>query len=374
MKFERGKLCIGSARLGWKLGFGNGRKDTEIKYISDCDMPLFTPAPDGGIWQNGTGLAVKVTYAEIDGILQGSICFTGNDGINTPVEEVIFPCAEMDFDETVKILTPTSQGRILKNLTGQWDAGLLEYSGGRYRSFRFTAAFSDRCGIYFDCRDSSFYNKSYSWRKEGGKLVYSHIHYPALDGKGEFTLPYRCGVTAFSGGWFEAAMIYRKWAVEQVWFKNALREKNPLKDISMWLWNRGRIDYVLPPAEKLAEDAKVPIALDWYWWHHNPYDTDYPDFWPPPEVDSALVSFKLRSEPLCDIDTAVTVSWLVRTLFNQRRKQMGKVLGNMIGKEVAAAAMAEVALPLEVRPDKLPVAKFVELAHAVMPYLDNSQK
>ncbi|MBE6400196.1 MAG: ribosomal RNA small subunit methyltransferase A [Lentisphaerae bacterium] len=97
-------------------------------------------------------------------------------------------------------------------------------------------------------------------------------------------------------------------------------------------------------------------------------------FCPPPEVDSALVSFKLRSEPLCDIDTAVTVSWLVRTLFNQRRKQMGKVLGNMIGKEVAAAAMAEVALPLEVRPDKLPVAKFVELAHAVMPYLDNSQK
>jgi 16S rRNA A1518/A1519 N6-dimethyltransferase RsmA/KsgA/DIM1 with predicted DNA glycosylase/AP lyase activity len=91
-------------------------------------------------------------------------------------------------------------------------------------------------------------------------------------------------------------------------------------------------------------------------------------------VESALVSFKLRSEPLCDIDTAVTVSWLVRTLFNQRRKQMGKVLGNMIGKAVAAAAMAEVNLPLEVRPDKLPVSKFVELARAIMPHLDNLQK
>ena len=51
----------------------------------------------------------------------------------------------------------------------------------------------------------------------------------------------------------------------------------------MWLWNRGRIDCVFPPAERLAADAKVPIALDWYWWHHNPYDTDYPDFWPPRE-------------------------------------------------------------------------------------------
>jgi 16S rRNA (adenine1518-N6/adenine1519-N6)-dimethyltransferase len=96
-------------------------------------------------------------------------------------------------------------------------------------------------------------------------------------------------------------------------------------------------------------------------------------FCPPPEVDSALVSFKLRSEPLCDIDTAVTVSWLVRSLFNQRRKQMGKVLGNMIGKDVAAAAMAEAGLALEVRPDKLPVEKFVELAQAVMPYLDKEQ-
>lgn len=25
------------------------------------------------------------------------------------------------------------------------------------------------------------------------------------------------------------------------------------------------------------------MAVDWYWWHSNPYDTDYPDFWPPRE-------------------------------------------------------------------------------------------
>lgn len=93
-------------------------------------------------------------------------------------------------------------------------------------------------------------------------------------------------------------------------------------------------------------------------------------FCPPPEVDSALVSFKLKSIPECDMDTADIVSWLVRMLFNQRRKQMGKVLGTIIGKENAAAAMAEAGFPMEVRPDKLTVTEFVILTRAVMPYLD----
>ena len=92
-------------------------------------------------------------------------------------------------------------------------------------------------------------------------------------------------------------------------------------------------------------------------------------FCPPPEVDSALVSFRLRKNPLCDMDTADIVSWLVKMLFNQRRKQMGKVLGTIIGKEQAAAAMADAGFPLEVRPDKLTVADFVTLTRAVMPHL-----
>ena len=283
MKFVNGKLHIGSAVLDWRLGFGNGSSDCEVKYISPEDMSSFTPAPNGGVWKNDSGLTVKTEYEEIDGILQGTISFSGNDGVNTPVEEVIFPRAEVALDEKSCILLPVSQGRVIKNLTGEWSETLLSRTEGRYRSFRCTAVYSAGQGLYFDCRDSGFYNKGYKWRKEGEKLVYTHIHYLPLDGSGSFTLPYRCGVTEFQGEWFEAVMIYKKWAMEQVWYKNALREKNPLKDISMWLWNRGRIDYVFPPTEKLAEDSGVPVALDWYWWHHNPYDTDYPDFWPPRE-------------------------------------------------------------------------------------------
>ena len=260
MKFDNGRLCVGPARLSWELGFGSGKKEEEIKYIGPQDMDSFTPAPNGGTWKKGA-LSVTVEYAEIDGILQGVISFSGNDGENTPIEEIIFPRAEMPLEEESCILLPVSQGRVMKNLTGEWDEATLSHTEGRYRSFRCTSVYARGKGIYFDCRDSRFYNKGYKWRKEAENLVYRHIHYLPLDGKGEFTLPYRCGVTEFEGGWFETAMIYKKWARQQIWYKNALREKNPLKDVSMWLWNRGRIDYVFPPPSVWQRIQKCPSPL-----------------------------------------------------------------------------------------------------------------
>jgi hypothetical protein len=39
----------------------------------------------------------------------------------------------------------------------------------------------------------------------------------------------------------------------------------------------------VPPALKFMEDTGLKVALDWYWWHGVPYDTYYPNFWPPRE-------------------------------------------------------------------------------------------
>ncbi|MBQ9089230.1 MAG: ribosomal RNA small subunit methyltransferase A [Lentisphaeria bacterium] len=85
-------------------------------------------------------------------------------------------------------------------------------------------------------------------------------------------------------------------------------------------------------------------------------------FCPPPEVESALVSFTLREEKLCRDDEKKLVSRVVRTAFNQRRKQLGKVLGQMFGKAEVEAVFAKLDLPMEIRPDKLEVADFVAIA------------
>ena len=92
----------------------------------------------------------------------------------------------------------------------------------------------------------------------------------------------------YEGGWYQAAQIYRPWALKQSWVTNRPKD-NPLKDIDLWFWNRGLIKDVLPPVEQVKKDCpEAKLALDWYWWHTNPYDTDYPFFWPPREGEEAF--------------------------------------------------------------------------------------
>ena len=88
-------------------------------------------------------------------------------------------------------------------------------------------------------------------------------------------------------------------------------------------------------------------------------------FCPPPEVDSALVSFKRRDGAALPADLEAKLSSLVRGLFTQRRKQIGKTLGQMVGREKAAAALAALGLSAELRPDRLTVADFAALTAAL---------
>ena len=85
-------------------------------------------------------------------------------------------------------------------------------------------------------------------------------------------------------------------------------------------------------------------------------------FCPPPAVESALVSFELRSERRCPAEVEKLFSQVVRVAFNQRRKQLGKVLGQMFGREMVGAVFEKLGLPLEIRPDKLEVEDFVAVA------------
>ena len=85
-------------------------------------------------------------------------------------------------------------------------------------------------------------------------------------------------------------------------------------------------------------------------------------FYPPPEVESALVEFR------CDRKFALTkpqrekLRGIVNSAFAQRRKQLGKVLGGVYGREQTAAALAAAGIATETRPDKLTCADYLRLA------------
>ena len=79
-------------------------------------------------------------------------------------------------------------------------------------------------------------------------------------------------------------------------------------------------------------------------------------FWPPPEVTSAMLALRPRTDPVIPHDQAEQFGEFVHTLFSKRRKQLGAILGR-------ARAWPEGIDP-SARPESLAVTDLVRLWHA----------
>ena len=92
---------------------------------------------------------------------------------------------------------------------------------------------------------------------------------------------------AFAGDWYEAALLYRDWAREHaVWYPKMGPEgrvSTPTwfkKDLGFivrcWGWASNVVDEV-----KLCRDfLDLPVMAHWYVWHRQPFDNDYPNYFP----------------------------------------------------------------------------------------------
>ncbi len=75
-------------------------------------------------------------------------------------------------------------------------------------------------------------------------------------------------------------------------------------------------------------------------------------FWPPPKVASAVVRLERRAQPMTDDPHRLAA--LVQRLFQQRRKQLGSILGREVAFPVGVEARD--------RPEQLSVSQLAELA------------
>jgi len=120
-------------------------------------------------------------------------------------------------------------------------------------------------------------------------------------------MPYDFVMTAFKGNWFDAARLYREWAIKQVWCSAgplARRQDVPgwYKKLVFWTiaWectsyvNWDEIsprmqkyglapddDLTVDDIQKIASIMKVPYAVHFYGWHNNTFDESVPDYFPP---------------------------------------------------------------------------------------------
>ncbi len=274
---------------GWKLGLGN--TIDPVHYVGAGEMREKSVSQSGNeitmVWKGhemlGDDFQVVAVWREINGRDEAEIRYENYRGEEF-IEEIIFPVLELDYSANCEFVAGRDMGYILRGETLFKPDSRQDIS---FNSLQLCALINSGRGCYIDHRDphGNIKYATIEISKDGTKFTYLPIcpqnlgEKPAENGG----IPYVTSVMEFTGSWFEVALIYREWALQQSWHLSRTGV-NPLRDIGMWIWNRGLVEDVMPPVERLRNDLPgVPLALDWYWWHHNPYDTDYPDFWPPRE-------------------------------------------------------------------------------------------
>jgi hypothetical protein len=91
---------------------------------------------------------------------------------------------------------------------------------------------------------------------------------------------------AFDGDWYDAAKLYRDWVRREAGWYPPMgpdgRRTTPLwlKQLCIWARVFGEAERVVPQAEHFREVMGVPCGFHWYVWHHNPFDNDYPNYFP----------------------------------------------------------------------------------------------
>ncbi len=148
----------------------------------------------------------------------------------------------------------------------------------------------DGPGLYASCDDTAAYRKlfaAFSDPEAGLNLEIVHLPERASTEVQKYTLPYAVRLGTFRGSWFQAAAIYRSWALDQSWARESRWKRGVvpswIPDTGLWVWNRGRSPGVLGPAEVLQRHAGVPVSVFWHWWHGCAYDTGFPEYLPPRE-------------------------------------------------------------------------------------------
>ncbi|MBI2195190.1 MAG: hypothetical protein HYU36_24690 [Planctomycetes bacterium] len=179
---------------------------------------------------------------------------------------------------------------------------------GRYPgslSLQMYAFYNDEAGLYFAAHDAGQHVKELEmgpWPSCGPSPVLALSHFPGESPGQEVRIAYDCIVGVFRGDWFDAARLYKDWAVRQWWCERKLWDR----DIPEWL-RRGiggvfqMSNYHIPKLDlnhsmaqiadtvnALSREAGVPLLGLVFNWERGGAWTGPDGFFPPREGEGAF--------------------------------------------------------------------------------------
>ena len=213
------------------------------------------------------------------------------------VKELVFPyLTNIKAFTNEEVLISDWTGALYKNPRAQHKHISLFKRNHQHHAMQLSAIYGEEeSGIYIATNDTEGYGKSFTIEFHDEKTDYKMINILDVNSDQKSYKPsYDFILGALHGNWYDAALIYREWALQQEWVKNnrlhSGKMNSWLPETDVWMWNRGYSSNVFPEAEDLKSylgDCNVSVL--WHWWHNGPYDDAFPEYLPPREGRESFV-------------------------------------------------------------------------------------
>lgn len=167
--------------------------------------------------------------------------------------------------------------------TAKGEIGVIGYPGW----FPMVCAYmKGEAGLYFAAHDPDGRAKALAFERGAAVSFKTLVENAGVVGKAAEGPGYSVTLAAFKGDWWQAARLYRQWAIRQKWCaKGRMCERSDypraMADVDLWLLASGSLVSVTNATARGRAALKgLDIGVHWYNWNNEPFDTHYPEFLP----------------------------------------------------------------------------------------------
>lgn len=219
--------------------------------------------------------------------------------------DVTFPEINIKAPGNDHVLIPKYSGTLLPDPVANNIDRELYYPRGWSATMQFLAYYNDQYGIYLGFHDLDASLKHFRIRKEAGHLNFTGRVTVAdkTRPRNNWEMPGKFELDLFAGNWYEAALIYKKWASEEAGYWPKMTAERKLRQaelgrIGVWgIYSAESGVSMGDIQEKMSSfidffqtDINVPVGIHWYRWNGKKHDDDYPDYFPEREGMKDLVT------------------------------------------------------------------------------------
>lgn len=208
------------------------------------------------------------------------------------LRQVVFPQIGIsDLGRRGCVLYPQGSGIVTKDPWSQNFSYQGRYPSG-WTTMQFLAVYDEvgERGLYLAVHDPRASTKEISVRTLEDprclRLRFEHWVPNMTEPGNAFELSGTAVVQLFRGDWYDASRIYRAWVTQEAQWYPSLgphgREDTPpwMRELPLWALYGGAADQCAEQTQRFAEAFGVPCGVHWYNWHMNPFDNDYPHYFP----------------------------------------------------------------------------------------------